>query len=149
VVQRVRRASVEVAGEPVRAIGPGILLLVGVRVGDGEAEARWMAEKCAHLRIFPDEEGKMNRSLLDMGGEVLVVSQFTLWGDAGKGRRPSYVRAAPPEEADPLYRLVAETLAGLGVRVATGTFQAHMKVSLENDGPVTLLLEHPPEDRRG
>lgn len=139
------RASVEVEGEPVRAIGPGILLLVGVREGDGEAEARWMGEKCAHLRIFPDEEGRMNRSLLETGGEALVVSQFTLWGDVAKGRRPSYVRAAPPEAADPLYRMVAGTLSALGVPVTTGTFRAHMRVSLENDGPVTLLLEHPPE----
>jgi D-tyrosyl-tRNA(Tyr) deacylase len=107
-----------------------------------------MAEKCAHLRIFPDGDGKMNRSLLEAKGEALVVSQFTLWGDARKGRRPSFVRAAPPETADPLYRLVAETLAGLGVQVQTGTFQAHMTVSLENDGPVTLILEHPPEAER-
>jgi D-tyrosyl-tRNA(Tyr) deacylase len=148
VVQRVRRAKVEVEGEAPRSIGPGIVLLVGVRDGDGEAEARWMAEKCAHLRIFPDGDGKMNRSLLEAKGEALVVSQFTLWGDARKGRRPSFVRAAPPETADPLYRLVAETLAGLGVQVQTGTFQAHMTVSLENDGPVTLILEHPPEAER-
>jgi len=146
VVQRVRCASVEVEGEPPRSIGPGIVLLVGVREGDGEEEARWMAEKCAHLRIFADGEGKMNRSLLETRGEALVVSQFTLWGDARKGRRPSFVRAAEPGVADPLYRLVAQTLAGLGVRVETGTFQAHMTVSLENDGPVTILLEHPPED---
>lgn len=144
VVQRVRRASVAVQGEPTRSVAGGLVLLVGVAPEDGEGEARWMAEKCAHLRIFPDEAGKMNRSLLESGGEALVVSQFTLFGDARKGRRPSYIGAAAPEHAEPLCRRVAEFLEETGVRkVETGTFQAHMVVSLENDGPVTILLETP------
>jgi D-tyrosyl-tRNA(Tyr) deacylase len=144
VVQRVRRASVTVEGKPTGEIGEGVVLLVGVARSDGDGEARWMAEKCAHLRIFPDAERKLNRSLLDVEGEALVVSQFTLYGDAGKGRRPSFTRAAPPDIADPLYRRVAEYLRELGVkRVETGAFQAHMVVRLENDGPVTILLEHP------
>ncbi len=144
VVQRVRRAAVSVEGEPIREIGEGIVLLVGVGPEDGETQARWMSEKCANLRIFPDEAGKMNRSLLETGGEALVVSQFTLFGDARKGRRPSFVGAAPPEVAEPLCRRVAELLEGTGVRrVETGTFRAHMVVSLENDGPVTILLETP------
>jgi D-tyrosyl-tRNA(Tyr) deacylase len=148
VVQRVRRASVAVEGEPTREIGGGMVLLVGVARDDGDAEARWLAEKCAHLRIFPDDAGKMNRSLLECGGAALVVSQFTLHGDARKGRRPSFVHAAPPELADPLYRRVAELLGQAGVeRVETGTFQAHMVVTLENDGPVTILLETPNENR--
>ena len=144
VVQRVSRASVAVAGEPSREIGSGLLILVGVARGDGEAEAAWIARKCAHLRVFEDEDGKMNRSLLEVGGEALVVSQFTLHGDARKGRRPSFVNAAPPELADPLYRRVAGLLGEEGVRrVETGTFQAHMVVSLDNDGPVTLVLDTP------
>jgi D-tyrosyl-tRNA(Tyr) deacylase len=142
VLQRVRRASVSVEGESPREIGPGIVLLLGVGKGDGDAEVRWMAEKCAHLRIFPDDAGKMNRSLLDLDGEVLVVSQFTLYGDAVKGRRPSFSDAAPPETAEPLYLNVARQLSELGVRrVVLGTFRAHMVVGLENDGPVTLWLE--------
>jgi D-tyrosyl-tRNA(Tyr) deacylase len=142
VVQRVRRASVSVEGEAPRAIGPGILLLVGVGCADGEAEARWVAEKCAHLRIFPDETGRMNRSLLDISGDALVVSQFTLYGDPVKGRRPSFTEAAAPEAALPLYRSVARHLSEAGVRrVELGTFRAHMVVALENDGPVTLWLE--------
>ena len=146
VVQRVRRAAVAVEGEPTRGIGAGLLVLVAVAPGDGEAEARWMAEKCAHLRIFPDEAGKMNRSLLDCAGEALVVSQFTLYGDARKGRRPSFVGAASAEIADALYLRVAALLRELGVpRVETGTFAAHMLVSLENDGPVTLILDTPRE----
>jgi D-tyrosyl-tRNA(Tyr) deacylase len=142
VVQRVRRASVAVEGAPDRSIGAGIVLLVGVSRSDGEAESRWLAEKCAHLRIFPDPEGKMNRSLLEVGGGALVVSQFTLYGDARKGRRPSFVAAAPPELADPLYHRVVARLKELGVSpVEEGTFRAHMVVSLENEGPVTLLLD--------
>jgi D-tyrosyl-tRNA(Tyr) deacylase len=142
VVQRVSRAAVEVDGEPLREIGTGMLLLVGVAAGDEESDALWMAEKCANLRIFPDLEGKMNRSLLEIGGDALVVSQFTLLGDARKGRRPSFIEAAPPELADPLYRRVADRLGELGVaRVERGTFQAHMRVSLVNDGPVTIVLE--------
>jgi D-tyrosyl-tRNA(Tyr) deacylase len=145
VVQRVRRASVSVEGEATRAIGAGVVLLVGVGDGDGEDAARWLAEKTARLRIFPDDAGKMNRSLLDVEGEALVVSQFTLYGDTRKGRRPSFVAAADPETADRLYLLVAKELETIGVKnVQTGTFQTHMVVSLENDGPVTILLESPP-----
>jgi D-tyrosyl-tRNA(Tyr) deacylase len=144
VVQRVSEASVEVEDEPPRAIGPGIVILLGITEGDGEYEARWMAEKCAHLRIFNDAGAKMNLSLLDVDGEALVVSQFTLYGDAGKGRRPSFVRAAGPETADPLYRRTAALLQEAGVRrVATGTFGAHMRVKLVGDGPVTLILDAP------
>ena len=142
VVQRVRRASVRVSGETPREIGLGIVLLLGVGRRDGEAEVRWMAEKCAHLRIFPDDAGKMNRSLLQVSGDALVVSQFTLYGDAAKGRRPSFIDAAPPETAEPLYVNVARRLTELGVRrVELGMFRTHMMVALENDGPVTLWLE--------
>ena len=144
VVQRVRRASVSVEGEPTREIGSGIVVLLGVGREDSASEAQWMAEKCANLRIFADDEGKMNRSLLEVSGEALVVSQFTLYGDAVKGRRPSFIQAAPPEHAAPLYHTMADHLAGLGVRrVELGTFRAHMVVALENDGPVTLWLETP------
>jgi D-tyrosyl-tRNA(Tyr) deacylase len=144
VVQRVRRASVSVEGEASRSIGAGLVLLVGVGRDDTEDAARWLAEKTAHLRIFPDAAGKMNRSLMEAEGDALVVSQFTLYGDARKGRRPSFVEAAVPEAAARLYRRVAKELEVIGVRhVETGTFQAHMVVSLENDGPVTILLESP------
>jgi len=133
---------VSVVGEETREIGRGIVILLGVGRTDGEPEARWMAEKCANLRIFPDDAGKMNRSLLDVSGEALVVSQFTLYGDASKGRRPSFVDAAPPETAEPLYLSVARQLLDLGVvRVELGTFRTHMVVSLDNDGPVTLWIE--------
>lgn len=145
-VQRVSRAAVRVDGATTAAIGTGLLLLVGVAADDDEREAHWLAEKCANLRIFPDDEGKMNRSLLDCGGGAVVVSQFTLHGDARKGRRPSFTRAAPPEKAEPLYLLVAARLRELGVReVGTGVFQTHMDVDLVNDGPVTILLESPVE----
>ena len=144
VVQRVRRASVTVEGETPRDIGSGIVMLLGVGRADGDAEARWMAEKCANLRIFTDDAGKMNRSLLDVSGDALVVSQFTLFGDASKGRRPSFIDAAPPEVAEPLYLSVAKQMTELGVRrVELGTFRTHMVVSLENDGPVTLWIESP------
>src|SRR5262245_33361110 len=116
VVQRVRRASVSVEGEPTREIGSGIVVLLGIGREDGAAEVQWMAEKCANLRIFADDEGKMNRSLLEVSGEALVVSQFTLFGDATKGRRPSFIDAAPPEHANSLYRDMAVQMAGLGVR---------------------------------
>ena len=139
-----RRASVTVEGETPRDIGSGIVVLLGVGRADGDAEARWMAEKCANLRIFTDDAGKMNRSLLDVSGDALVVSQFTLFGDASKGRRPSFIDAAPPEVAEPLYLSVAKQMTELGVgRVELGTFRTHMVVSLENDGPVTLWIESP------
>ena len=141
VVQRVKQASVSAEGRVVGAIGHGLMLLVGIRTGDTEAEAQWMASKIATLRIFDDDAGKLNRSVLDVGGSALVVSQFTLYGDARKGRRPSYTEAAPPEVAEPLIRRLVELLEGEGVPVQTGVFRAHMLVEIQNDGPVTILLE--------
>lgn len=141
VVQRVSRAEVRVAGVTEGRIGPGLLVLLGVGVDDVESDADWLARKCAELRIFRDDEDKMNRSVLDTGGAVLVVSQFTLLGDCVKGRRPSFTRAAPPERAEPLYRAFVDALRGRGLVVATGVFQAMMEVDLCNDGPVTLLLD--------
>ena len=141
VIQRVERASVSVEGEIRGQIGAGFLVLIGVEEGDGDADFKYIADKVPNLRVFEDEQGKMNRSLLDVGGELLAVSQFTLLGDARGGRRPSFIAAARPETADPMYeRLVAEWRAR-GIRVETGVFGAHMKVSLINDGPVTILLD--------
>ena len=141
VIQRVEQASVSVEGEIRGQIGAGFLVLIGVEEGDGDADFKYIADKVPNLRVFEDEQGKMNRSLLDVGGEVLAVSQFTLLGDARGGRRPSFIAAARPETADPMYeRLVAEWRAR-GIRVETGVFGAHMKVSLINDGPVTILLD--------
>ncbi len=141
VVQRVSRAAVRVEGATAGEIGRGLLLLLGVAAGDGEEEARWMADKVAQLRVFEDAAGKMNRSVADVGGAVLVVSQFTLLGDARKGNRPSFTGAAPPEAADALYRRVCALLGERGLPVATGVFRAHMEVELANDGPVTILLD--------
>jgi D-tyrosyl-tRNA(Tyr) deacylase len=141
VVQRVTRAEVVVAGEPVGRIGRGLLVLVGVADGDGPADAEALAAKLVGLRIFPDDDGRMNRSVAEAGGEVLVVSQFTLLGDVRKGRRPSFVAAADPDVAAPLVDLVAVTIREAGVRCATGRFGASMAVDLVNDGPVTLVLE--------
>ena len=141
VIQRVERASVSVEGEIRGQIGAGFLVLIGVEEGDGDVDFKYIADKVPNLRVFEDEQGKMNRSLLDVGGEVLAVSQFTLLGDARGGRRPSFITAARPETADPMYeRLVADWRAR-GIRVETGVFGAHMKVSLVNDGPVTILLD--------
>jgi len=140
VVSRVAWARVLADGEPTGEIGPGLLVLVGVTHGDGDAEARWLAAKVAGLRVF-DDDGKMNRSLAEAGGGVLVVSQFTLYGDARKGRRPSYVAAAPPELAAPLVEAVAEGLAAEGIPVARGRFGAAMRVESAGDGPVTILLD--------
>ncbi len=141
VVQRVSQAAVSIGGRRLAAIGRGLTVLLAVRRGDGEAQADWMAGKIAGLRIFDDAEGKMNLSALDVGGGVLLVSQFTLYGDCRKGRRPSFTEAAPPEEAERLYELVAGRLGEQGLQVQTGRFGAAMQVSLVNDGPVTLLLE--------
>jgi D-tyrosyl-tRNA(Tyr) deacylase len=135
-VQRVSKASVSVDGDAISAIGPGLLVLLGVRRGDGPDEADRIARKLLALRVFDDEDGRMNRSVGDAGGEILCVSQFTLYGDARKGNRPSYVDAAPPEEAEPLYERVRAALGAQG-----GRFGAHMHVELVNDGPVTVLLE--------
>jgi len=140
-VQRVSSARAEVDGEAVGAIDGGFLVLLGVARGDAEGEAVWLADKVAGLRVFEDEAGKMNLSLQDTGGSVLVVSQFTLLGDCRRGRRPSFSEAAPPEEADRLYRRFVERLREVGLKVETGVFQAHMAVSLVNDGPVTLWLD--------
>ncbi|MEE2684887.1 MAG: D-aminoacyl-tRNA deacylase [Planctomycetota bacterium] len=140
-VQRVRQASVTVQRELVGEIGRGMLVLVGIGREDGREQVEQMVEKLVGLRIFEDDQGKMNRSLSEVHGEMLVVSQFTLWGDCRKGRRPSFTSAAPPELAEPLYELFVEQVAGQGIRVATGQFAAQMDVALVNDGPVTLLLE--------
>jgi D-tyrosyl-tRNA(Tyr) deacylase len=141
VLQRVSRASVRVGGREIGAIGTGFLLLVGFNAQDGPEQVEWMAEKVVGLRVFGDEDGKMNRDLPDVGGSVLVVSQFTVYGDTRKGRRPSFVHAAPPEIAEPLYASFVAALEQRGTTVATGVFGAVMDVSLVNDGPVTLVLE--------
>jgi D-tyrosyl-tRNA(Tyr) deacylase len=140
-LQRVKQASVTVERELVGEIGRGMLVLVGIGTEDGEEQVQQMVEKLVGLRIFEDDEGKMNRSLVDVHGEMLVVSQFTLWGDCRKGRRPSFTSAAPPELAEPLYESFVERVAEQGIRVATGQFAAQMDVALVNDGPVTLVLE--------
>ena len=141
VVQRVSRAAVLVDGETVGAIDTGLLVLVGVTHGDTEAQATKLATKVWGLRVFPDDEGVMNRSVGEAGGQALVVSQFTLYGDTSRGRRPSWIAAAAPEVAEPLVAAVVTALERLGADVATGRFRAHMQVELVNDGPVTVLLE--------
>jgi D-tyrosyl-tRNA(Tyr) deacylase len=143
VIQRVGKSSVEVDGNRVGEIGKGILVLLGVEKGDAEGDAEWLAEKIANLRIFEDQAGKMNLSVREIGGELLVVSQFTLAGNCAKGRRPSFDSAAPPAEANRLYEYFVERLRAMGLTVATGVFQAMMQVSLVNDGPVTFILESP------
>jgi D-tyrosyl-tRNA(Tyr) deacylase len=141
VVQRVQRGSVMINGQRVAEVGPGLVVLVGVGHADTRGQADWMAEKIANLRIFEDVDGKMNRSVLDMGGGVIVVSQFTLYANAEKGRRPSFVEAALPEQAEPLVAYFAGKLKSLGVPVQTGVFRAEMLVEIHNDGPVTIVLE--------
>ncbi len=141
VVQRVKESVVTVGGEIVGEIGRGLLVLLGVDGKDGEKEADFLAGKIPNLRIFEDEEGKMNRSLFDTGGEMLVVSQFTLLGDCRKGRRPSFVKAAGPEKANELYEYFVDRVRGKGLTVRTGRFRAMMEVRLINDGPVTLIVE--------
>ena len=140
-VQRVSRASVRVAGEVVAAIGPGLCVLVGVTHRDTPAEARKLAERIWHLRVMDDDHGVMNRSVADTTGAVLVVSQFTLYGDTSRGRRPSWLAAARPDEAEPLVDAVVAELRALGAEVATGRFRTEMAVELVNDGPVTIWLE--------
>ncbi len=141
VLQRVSEARVMVDGATVGAIGRGWLALVGVAPADTIAEAQWLAEKTAYLRCFPDDDGKMNRSVLDVGGSVLAVSQFTLYGDCAKGRRPSFIGAARPEVAEPLYNEFVNGLRAFGIPVECGIFAADMKVHLVNDGPVTMIID--------
>ncbi len=141
VVQRVLRSSVSVDGETVGEIGPGLCVLLGVGENDTEKNAEWLAEKLVNLRIFEDKEGKMNVSLLESGGEALIVSQFTLYGDCRKGRRPSFIEAAGPDKGRQLYEYFLKQVQSHNVKTANGVFQAHMKVEILNDGPVTLILD--------
>ncbi len=141
VLQRVGQASVQIGSQIVGQIERGLVLLVGIGHEDGESQARYLADKCLNLRIFEDDQGKMNRSLLDVGGQILAISQFTLYGDTRKGRRPGFTDAAPPEKAEPLYERFVELLQEGGVIVETGQFGQHMLVQIHNDGPVTLILE--------
>src|SRR5829696_7786213 len=140
-LQRVSRASVTVEGQTISSIGKGLVILLGVGHGDGEEQAKYLAEKIANLRVFEDEQGKTNLSVQDVKGEALVVSQFTLYADTRKGRRPSFIDAALPEAAEPLVNRFVELLRGHGVPTQTGKFGAHMEVEIHNDGPVTIWLE--------
>ncbi len=149
VVQRVSRAEVRVSGEVTGSIRRGFLILLGVRQGDTEGDAVWLARKCAALRVFNDPDGKMNLGLEEVGGGMLVVSQFTLMGDCAKGRRPSFVAAAEPGVANRLYEKFVAEAATMGVKVETGVFQARMEVELVNDGPVTLLIDSGQRSRKG
>ena len=141
VVQRVTQSSVTVDGETVGSVGPGLMVLIGVSVDDTDKDLKYIVDKVPNLRIFDDENGVMNKSVLDMGGSILAVSQFTLYGDARGGRRPSYIRAAKPEMANELYERAVAAWRNLGIHVETGRFRTEMKVSLVNDGPVTILLD--------
>lgn len=141
VVQRASRASVTIDGATVGAIGPGLVVFLGIKSSDTVEDAAWLVDKIVNLRIFADQDGKMNLSLADTGGEMLIVSQFTLYGDCRKGRRPGFSTAAPPAIAEPLYDRFIELTKASGIRVATGIFQAAMQVGLVNDGPVTLLVD--------
>ncbi|MBN2554563.1 MAG: D-tyrosyl-tRNA(Tyr) deacylase [Anaerolineales bacterium] len=145
VFQRVRRGAVSISGKRIAEIGRGAVLLVGVGQGDTTSEAEWLAKKCAELRVFEDEDGRMNRSLVDISGEAIVVSQFTLCADVRKGRRPSFVQAAAPDIAAPLVDSFAQNLEAYGIPVQTGQFGGNMLVEIENDGPVTILLERATE----
>jgi D-aminoacyl-tRNA deacylase len=144
VLQRVSRAAVRVQGRTVAQIGPGLLILIGVGQDSADRDVAWLANKVVNLRIFGDDQGKMNRSLLEAGGEILVVPQFTLYGDPRRGRRPSWADAAPPDVAAHLVGRFAGELEAAGARVRRGAFQEHMEVELVNDGPVTMVLEGPP-----
>ena len=141
VVQRVTEASVTVNGETVGAVGPGLMVLIGMSTEDTDTDLKYMADKVPNLRIFDDENGVMNRSVIDVGGSILAVSQFTLYGDARGGRRPSYIRAAKPDEANALYERLVAAWRAKGIHVETGRFRTEMKVSLVNDGPVTILID--------
>jgi D-tyrosyl-tRNA(Tyr) deacylase len=141
VIQRVTQASVDVNDTCVGSIGPGVVVLLGVTHGDSEQDANYLVEKISNLRIFQDQQGKMNRSLIDTNGGAIVISQFTLYGDCRKGRRPSFDEAARPDQARRLYEYFLELFQSRGLKVAAGVFQAHMKVTLTNDGPVTLVID--------
>ena len=141
VIQRVKKAAVSIDNEIVGEIGPGLVILLGVKNGDTETDAKYLAEKCVNLRIFADKQSKFNLSALDVKGELLVVSQFTLYGDTRKGRRPSFVNAAPPEISDPLYEKFISYLKHYNLKVASGKFGAMMLVEIYNDGPVTVIVE--------
>lgn len=141
VIQRVSRASVTIEKQDTRSIGQGLVVLIGIRPDDTMRDIDWMCEKIIHLRIFEDDEGKMNRSLQDIGGQMLIVSQFTLYGDCRKGRRPGYSAAAPPSIAEPLYVQFVDRVKAQDISVQTGVFQAFMEVKIHNDGPVTLMLD--------
>ena len=147
VIQRVRSCRVVVAGEIVGEIGQGLLVLLGIRTGDTGEQVRWLAEKIVGLRIFEDDQGKMNLSIAEAGGSILVVSQFTLYANCEKGRRPSFIEAARPEVAEPLYEAFVNAIKMQGIRVATGQFGADMQVELVNDGPVTLVVDSPESSR--
>ncbi len=147
VIQRVTSASVEVEGRSVGEIDRGLLVLVGVGHGDSDAEAKWLAEKTVHLRVFSDDVGKMNRSVMDVGGAVLAVSQFTLLGDCQKGRRPAFTDAAPPELANRVYESYMQFVREFGIRVQQGVFAADMQVRLVNDGPVTMIIDRVGQSR--
>jgi D-tyrosyl-tRNA(Tyr) deacylase len=147
VLQRVSKAAVRVAGQTIGAIGPGFAAFVGVAEGDTEAEARRLAAKCAEMRVFADTDGRFNLSVKDAGGAALVISQFTLFADTRRGRRPSFVAAARPEAAEPLVELFAATLESLGIEVVRGRFGAHMEVEAHNDGPVTIIVDSEELDR--
>ncbi len=140
-LQRVTAASVCVAGEVVGSVGPGLVVFVGVAGGDSEKDVQYLAEKTVNLRIFADEEGKLNLSVLDINGEFLVISQFTLLADTRKGRRPSFIEAAPPAQAEELFEQFVKQVGASGLKVATGRFQQYMQVEIHNDGPVTILLD--------
>ena len=141
VIQRVNQASVQINGITTGKIGSGLVVLLGIRTDDTPKDLQWLADKIVHLRIFDDKKGKMNISLADIGGEMLIISQFTLYGDCRKGRRPGYSNSAPPEIAEPLYQQFIKEVKNHWITVATGTFRASMEVALVNDGPVTLLLD--------
>lgn len=141
VIQRVSRGDVVIDGQSKGRIGKGLVILIGVREGDTEEDARWLAEKCIHLRIFEDDQGKFNLSLRDVRGEILVVSQFTLYGDCRKGRRPSFTEAASPEVAEWLYNMFIQLLQQNGLKVESGVFGARMQVEIHNEGPVTLIVD--------
>ena len=146
-IQRVTQARVTVEGQQVGAIGPGLVVLLGISKEDGEGDAQYLTDKLINLRIFADDSGRFNRSALDTGAEFLIVSQFTLYGDTRKGRRPDFTAAAPPETAERLYDYTVSLLRSKSIRVATGQFQAYMQVGLQNDGPVTLMLDSADRNR--